>query len=491
MQGKQSLKNRRLRPAVVALCAMGLLLSACGSRLTAAQTKEAIGAGSLTGTQRSSNSTTQTTVGGGQVSAIGTTTTTSAGSSTGSPSGGTSSGGSTPVASNPGAGAPTPAGGNGGATDIGVTATQITIANIASITGVVPGLTQSAQQATEAFAAYVNSQGGIYGRMLKVEPFDDGNLSGQNYADAEQACSTAFAMVGNASGFDDGSAQAVASCGIPTMAAEVSTVPAGNTADIYGASPGLAHYFNVGPADYLKSKYGSDVTKAAMIYLNVPATQDNALHEIQAYSTVGFDYIYQAGVTPTEANYAPYVLQMQQKGVEYVTEYSDDDSAERLLSAMQQQNFAPPIVDWFSEEYTPGFITATAPASNGNLVLMTATAAYEEASSNPGMQLFLTWMNRVAPGFSHDIFAILAWSAGLAFLEAAKAVGPDLTRAKLLAQFAQIHNWTGDGVTPPVNIGAKIPSACFFYMQIENGGFHRVYPTTPGAYDCSGAFVHY
>ncbi len=55
---------------------------------------------------------------------------------------------------------------------------------------------------------------------------------------------------------------------------------------------------------------------------------------------------------------------------------------------------------------------------------MSATAAYEEASANPGLQLIESWMNRVAPGYHQDIFAILAWSAGLAFEQAAKAAGP-------------------------------------------------------------------
>ena len=41
--------------------------------------------------------------------------------------------------------------GNGGATDIGVTATSINIANISDITGVVPGIFQSAQLATHGF----------------------------------------------------------------------------------------------------------------------------------------------------------------------------------------------------------------------------------------------------------------------------------------------------------------------------------------------------
>ena len=387
----------------------------------------------------------------------------------------------------------TPAGGNGGATATGVTATTIDVGNIASISGVAPGLTQSAQQATEAWAAYVNSTGGICGRQVKVQPFDDGNDSGTNYADAQQACSSDFAMVGNASGFDDGSAQAVGACGIPTMAAEVSTAAAGNTADIFGASPGNAHYWALGPANYLKTTYPNAVTKAAMIYLNVSATQTQAAHETATYTGDGFHYVYNTSTTPTNANYAANVQAMQSAGAEYVTEYSDASSAERLLQAMQQASYAPQVVDWFSEEYSPQFAQQTAPESNGDLVLMSATAAYEEAGSNPGLQLMESWMNRVSgQGQWHqDIFAMLAWSAGLAFEQAAKEVGPDLTRAAVISKLQGITNWTGDGVTPPVNIGQKIPSKCFFYMKIENGGFQRVYPTAPNTYDCNSGFAQY
>jgi ABC-type branched-subunit amino acid transport system substrate-binding protein len=372
-----------------------------------------------------------------------------------------------------------------------VTATTITVGNIASISGVAPGLTQSAQQATEAWAAYVNSQGGICGRQVKVQPFDDGNDSGQNFAAAQQACASDFAMVGNASGFDDGSANAVNQCGIPTLSAEVSTVAAGNTADIFGASPGLAHYTQLGPAKWLKSQYPNAIKNAAMIYLSVPATQDNALHEVAAYTSVGFNYVYVTGTTPTNANYGAQVQAMQSKGVQYVTEYSDENSAVRLLQAMQQANFAPPVVDWFSEEYDSNFISQTQGESNGDLVLLSATAAYEDANTNPAMQLFLQWLNRVAPGAHHDIFGILAWSAGLAFEQAAKAVGPHLTRAAVLAQIKTITNWTGGGIQPAVNIGGKVPGSCFAYFKIANGGFQRVYPAAANQFDCSGGLFQY
>jgi hypothetical protein len=136
------------------------------------------------------------------------------------------------------------------------------------------------------------------------------------------------------------------------------------------------------------------------------------------------------------------------------------------------------------------FLSESQGDANGDLVLM-ATAPYEESSSNPGMQLFLSWLNRVAPGTTHDIFAEFAWSAGLAFLQAALAVGPHLTRAALISQFQKIGSWNGGGVQPPdESFGQKIPSNCFSYFKISGNGFSRVYPSQPNSYDCSGGLYH-
>ena len=178
-----------------------------------------------------------------------------------------------------------------------------------------------------------------------------------------------------------------------------------------------------------------------------------------AYTGDGFHYVYNTSTTPTNANYAANVQAMQSAGAQYVTEYSDADSAERLLQAMQQANYAPAG----GRLVLRGVLAPVRPAdraeSNGDLVLMSATAAYSEASGNPGLQLMESWMNRVAPGYHQDIFAMLAWSAGLAFEQAAKEVGPDLTRAALISKIQGLTSWTGGGVTPPVNIGQKIPSS--------------------------------
>jgi ABC-type branched-subunit amino acid transport system substrate-binding protein len=379
---------------------------------------------------------------------------------------------------------------NGGATDVGVTANSINVANIASIGGVAPGLTQTARQATQALVAYANSQGGVCGRALKLQVFDDQSDAGQNNADATQACQSDFALVGSASGFDNGGAGAVQSCGIPYVGAELSTHELSNLPNTFAGAPGNGHYYPTGPALYLKSKYPNAVTHAAMIYLNLPVTADGAMAEMHANQSVGFNYIYVASASVTEANYAPFVEKMRAAGVQYVTEFSDDNSAARLSQAMAQANFHPQVIDWFSEEYSQNFIQESQGAADGNLVLM-ATMPYEDAASNPGMQLYLSWLNRVAPGAKHDIFGQLAWSGGLAFLQAARAVGGHLTRAAVIAQLHNIHRWDGGGVTFPVNdFGAKIPSPCFTYFKITGNAFSRVYPAAPNSLDCSGGLFH-
>ncbi len=476
------------------LVALSLLGTACGSRLTdgALNLAEGVGHGGTASGSGSCSGTTGPAAATNGVSNIGYSggTGTLTGNTSGAVGGGpsTASGGGLRPAS-----ASCTASNNGGATDVGVTANQILLANITSITGVAPGLTKSAQQATQAVADYINSQGGICGRFLKVQAFDDGNTSSGNYADAEQACSSDFAMLGNASGFDDGAASAVSKCGVPDVAAEVSTHEAGNVPQIFGATPGNSHYWPTGAAVWLKRTHPNAINHAAMIYLQVPATQEQAQAEMATYSSVwGIpQYAYVKGVSPTEPNYAPYVQDMESAGIQYVTEYSDDNSAARLSQAMQQASFTPQVVDWFSEMYTPAFLSETQGTANGDLVLM-ATSPYEEAS-DPGMQLFLSWMNRVAPGFTHDIFAEFAWSAGLLFYQAAEAVGPHLTRAALLGQLAQIHKLPAlDTVQAPEDFGSKIPSNCFSYFKINNSGsgYTRVYPSSGN--DCtSGTLTHY
>src|SRR5579872_4357794 len=60
-----------------------------------------------------------------------------------------------------------------GGPDPGITASGITLGQIATVTGPVPGLFQGAFNGLDAWAAYVNSKGGIGGRKVTVIQKDD------------------------------------------------------------------------------------------------------------------------------------------------------------------------------------------------------------------------------------------------------------------------------------------------------------------------------
>ena len=101
---------------------------------------------------------------------------------------------------------------------MGVTANSITLGNISDLSGPVPGLFQGGPYGTQAYLDYVNSQGGIYGRKLVLNTYDDALDCSQNEAGYQNLVGKVLAFVGSWS-LDD-------SCGKQVLAAQKAPVPA-------------------------------------------------------------------------------------------------------------------------------------------------------------------------------------------------------------------------------------------------------------------------
>ena len=92
-------------------------------------------------------------------------------------------------------------------------------------------------------------------------------------------------------------------------------------------------------------------------------------------------------------------------------------------------------------------------------------------------------------------FASWGFTSGLLFQQAAEAVvqkdGKDgLTRANLLAELANIHDFNAGGMVATTDIGNKTGSPCFMLDQYKGGKFVRVYPTKKGTFDCNKSNVY-
>ena len=461
----------RSRAAAIAITTM-LVLAGCGARLTATQRAAGIGLGGSGGGETTGSA--ATTTGG----TAGSGTTTGTGASTG-------------VTSGTGAGTGTGTGATGAtacavtgkntASDKGVTPTQITVATASDASGPQAGLFKSTFYAMQAWAAMVNSLGGICGRSIKSELLDSKTDATANQAAVSQACQSAFALVGSMSAFDNGGASTGQSCGIPDLSAITVNGARVKATNVYPIYPVRPDKIPIGPANYIKKKYPDVIKHAAMLYLNTEVTKANAMQRVKAYESVGFDYgkrIYQVEVL--EPNYGTYVQKMQDAGVQYVDMVANYQAIQKLLQAMDTASWYPKVRDWDSVAYSDQFAYQNGQPftpANGSLVFLN-TNIYEERGSNPEMQLYSQWLSRVAPGAKPDYFGFYAWSAGRLFQQLASQIGSTLTRKALFDAVKKVHSWDGHGLHAAHDVGNKIMSPCFMYLTIQSGKFLRKDPSS-------------
>ena len=89
------------------------------------------------------------------------------------------------------------------ASDVGVTPTQITVGNVSTLTGPIPGLFAGGPAGTDAYFQYINSQGGVNGRKLVLKTGDDGLNCNQYLTQVQALAPSVFGFVGSWSDFDN------------------------------------------------------------------------------------------------------------------------------------------------------------------------------------------------------------------------------------------------------------------------------------------------
>jgi ABC-type branched-subunit amino acid transport system substrate-binding protein len=365
----------------------------------------------------------------------------------------------------------------------GITDKTITIANVSDISGPVPGLFESAQQATRAYVAYFNATSDICGRKLEVVTMDSRTDAGGDQQGYTKACEKAFAAVGSMSAFDAGGAATADGCGIPDIRSTSVTPERTRCASCFSAQAVAPNLLANSVPDYFVKRFPETTRKAAMLALNVQATKVNADSAVAAYEKRGFEFVYQDTIDVSEFNYAPYVQQMKERGVRWVRFLGAYQQAVRLAQAMQQQGFKPDVFLQDSTVYDPRYVETGGDAVEGTWVMINIVP-FEEAARSREMQLYQAWLQQVKPGATPDFFGVYAWSAARLFVEQAIALGGDLTRARLVERVRRVDDWTGNGIHSPQGVGPGRTSECWAIVRLEKGRWVRKAPGK--GYMCSG-----
>lgn len=372
---------------------------------------------------------------------------------------------------------PTPCGEGdaSGATDQGVTDDAIAISTIADPGAqAAPGLNLGVHQAMTAFVAYCNSLGGINGRPLELTLLDAALFDYNSVV--QQACESSFAMVGGGGALDETGAQTAVDCGLVDVAGFTISTAKAESDRVYQPLPNATYQFNVGAARRIVEEHPDAATHAAMIYSNLPVTEQQADRQIEAYEDVGFDFVYQQAAEIGELNWTPIVVAMRDAGVKYVAMASTFEEFVNLQNAMDEQGFEPEVIDLEANFYDDAYPETAGAVADGTLVRIT-TAPFEDEPVDPALQVYLDWLDESSGGDAKPaLLGVQAFSAGLLFATAAKACGSELTRDCLIEQLDTVTEWDGGGLHAPANPARNKITQCFIQMEVVDGGFQRAFP---------------
>ncbi|MDX6214613.1 MAG: hypothetical protein QOG99_197 [Frankiales bacterium] len=473
---------------VAAAFAVSILLTGCGSMTSSTlhdrAARAALDPGSAPGGQLDNGQGSGGNVAPGSGSTSGgpgLTTGTATGGSTGAGSTGT---GSTGTGASGSSSAST--GGNGGATATGVTSTSVTVGTVATLSGPVPGLFQGAVAGVKAYFAYVNSQGGLYGRTLKVDAKDDAFSCSTNQKVTADAIKSDFALVGSFTVYDYCGAQAIkAAPGVSDVSMSISSEHTAlkNTFPVQPVTPG----FRTGAFEYYKATFGDAYQTTGTLYLNNPSAKSVYDDSKATMQHLGYKVVYERAITPTESNFTSDVIQMRQKNVKFVEMEANPPVIANFMAAAAQQGFKP-VVTTPGQGYDRATLSQGGSAVDG-LYTDTPTALYfnkDDAARIPEVALYQKWMATAAPGVGLDLFSVYGWGQAELFVQAARKVGPLLTRPALLSALGTIATFS-DKVLAPGGPATKRPATCYVLTKVVNGAFVRV-DTPPATFRCDGTF---
>jgi ABC-type branched-subunit amino acid transport system substrate-binding protein len=366
----------------------------------------------------------------------------------------------------------------------GVTATTVTVGSISDISSPVPGLFAGAKTGTEAYFAYINSQGGVNGRKLILNGMDSAFSPGTVTNETQGIAKNDFAIVGGFSLLDGAEKPIVDANKLPMVAQALNPTIFDDT-NLYSAVPMVNNGGIEGPFRWLKSKYPSAASALGLIGDNATASviavenTDRALTQ-----NLGYKWLYSRDATFSETTFLPDIIKMKNAGVKLVFEPTVTGNLVNTIAQEMKQQDLNALLFSGTNAYEKDF----APGSAGNGTLIDGVYALyrgEDAKVVPAVATFDKWVKKVDPSSQLDIYTLDAWVNTDLFVQALKAAGPNPTRAGLEAQLNKIKSFNADGLISPQNPAQKIPGQCWLVAQYENGTWHRIAPDPKTGFVCS------
>jgi ABC-type branched-subunit amino acid transport system substrate-binding protein len=355
----------------------------------------------------------------------------------------------------------------------GVTPTSVSIGNVSTLFA---GLFKGAAVGTQAYADYVNSRGGINGRHLIVDGYDDGYAGAPNKQYTEEAVQKDFALVGGFSLQDNfGGTVLAANPQVPNVTVSLNLTTS-NLPNSFSVVPAV-NGWQLGPLAYFQKKFPNDIQHTGALIADQPSATSKWTDEHAAMDHLGYKVVYDPTFDITQTSFDQNVIAMRNAGVKILfLEQMPQNYAAAVVRALNQQNFHPVLVlggSTYSEKLVPN---AGGPSAIDGAYMEQAFSLFlgEDAGSIPAVGTFQHWVQQASPGFHADLYTLFGWLSTELFSQALQTAGAHPTRGSVLKALRGITSFSGGNLAAAGNPAAKKPASCYIISRIVDGRFQRL-----------------
>ena len=386
------------------------------------------------------------------------------------------------------------ASGCNGATDVGMTSNSIVLGNVSSTSGPVSGLFEGAPQGAQAFAAFLNSQGGLCGHNVRIQFSDDSTNCQGNQNATEELASKVFSFLGSFS-LEDGCGAKYLNAHTNVPDVHVALAPeADNPPNHFDIETGALGYAT-GPFAYYAKKLGDAVKHVGTLYANVGGAVPKQKAFEHAAQSVGWHFDYSRATDATETDWTgDFVTMCNRDHIKiFFTGAENAQYAAKMVNDERAAGCPSSLINIIPIAYDQAFVADVGNTSAiENLLGWNEYSLFfntDEAAKIPELKLLQGWFSKANPGKPLNLYALFAWASGRLFQQAFQAAGAHVNRASLMEQLRKVNQFTASGIVAPMTPSDKKGGVkCYILWQVHGGKFSRVDDPATG-YRCDGQFL--
>jgi ABC-type branched-subunit amino acid transport system substrate-binding protein len=366
-----------------------------------------------------------------------------------------------------------------GSSTPGVSAHQISVGAVATLSGSVAADFAPIVPGVRAYLDMVNADGGVYGRKIVLtDTLDDGTVNNEQVTRTLVQQDHVFAVVGMATAFFT-SAPFLVQAGTPTFgyATENDWTPAKN---LFAAFGSVIDYSTTEPFfPYIAQRLHARV--AAVLAYDVPQSADECQDAVAALKEYGVSVGYSDLAVPLGDSLSSDVVHMKQAGVDFVVSCMDVPGNLQLSRAIQQNGLTGVKQLWLDGYDLPTLRQYTSLMQNTYFLVQ--HVPFQANSQFPGefagMRQYISVMNKYEPAYTYNEVAIEGWLSAALFVAGLRASGPFPTQQKLVAAINHITSFTANGLTTRTNWTIAhtevTPPSCETFVAAEGDTFKVVF----------------